>query len=147
RRERLLLVERRLDHLEDPGFVFHDHSARPLGHAAESIDLLRAPLRAEIARREYGNERRGLRELIHDFVGEDVVSLQFLVPPDPRISPFEPAQKLLKGFVKDGDPTVLPARQRLVVDVGVTDEDVAIEAQIALLLEGRTLTPRLMGGG
>src|SRR4249919_941652 len=50
-RERLLLVNGCLDHLEHSGFIVDDHPAVLLGSRTELVDFPGAPVRIEIARR------------------------------------------------------------------------------------------------
>ena len=52
----------------------------------EFAGLSRAPFRIEIAGRQDGNQNSGLLELRDDFVGENIVALQFLVSPDLRLA-------------------------------------------------------------
>src|ERR1019366_4888221 len=89
---------------------------------------LAAPFRFQIARGEDGHEHGRLGELAEDLIGEDVIALQLLVPPDVRILARITAEHLSKRLVEDGHPPLLLIRERFVVDMGVADESVSREA-------------------
>src|SRR5262249_50088765 len=90
----------------------------------ELTDFPGAPFRIEIARRQDRNEHGGLRELIDNFIGKDIVSLQFVVAPDLDWLAEPHVQERLQRAVKAADPAFLFGRQWLVVDMRVADEDV-----------------------
>jgi hypothetical protein len=53
--------------------------------------------------------------------------LKFLISPDFRFTAHAHVQDFLEGRMKPGDPALLSGRQGLIVDVGVTDEEVLFE--------------------
>ena len=126
-RERLLRVNRRLDHLEHPRFVADHQPPGLLRALTEFAGLSRAPFRIEVAGCHDGNENGRLLEPRDDLVRENVVALQFLVSPDLRLVAHAHAQNGLQGRMKPADPSLLPGRQGLIVDVGVANEEALFE--------------------
>lgn len=83
-----------------------------------------APVQIEIARRQDRHEHGGVRELIDNLIGKNLVPLQFVVAPDFGCLAESHAQECLECGVKAADPAFLFRRRRLVVDVRVADEEV-----------------------
>ncbi|MGA2411755.1 MAG: hypothetical protein ABSG46_15390, partial [Candidatus Binataceae bacterium] len=70
------------------------------------------------------HEHGGLPELLDNFIGKDIVPLQFVVSPDPGCVAEPHVKERLKGGVKPADPAFLFGRERLVVDMGVAYKDI-----------------------
>ena len=66
----------------------------------------------------------GLLELSDNLITKNIIALQFFVPPDLRLAAQAHAQDRRERCMKPGDPALLPGCQRLIVDVGVTDEEI-----------------------
>src|SRR5262249_36818494 len=97
----------RFQHLKNPGFIVDDHPPALLRSRTELTDFPGAPVRIEIARRQNRDENGGLRELIDNFIGKDIVSLQFIVSPDFGSLAESHAQERLERGVKAADPAFL----------------------------------------
>src|SRR5215813_1478783 len=63
-------------------FILDYHAPAVLRTVTECLDFLRAPCRIEIAGRQDRHEQSGVRELLDDFQGKNIISCQFLVPPN-----------------------------------------------------------------
>lgn len=64
---------------------------------------------------------------MHDFIGEDIVPLQFIISPDLDHRANIHARERFQRLVKPRYPALLFSTQGLVVDVGITDEQMLIE--------------------
>jgi len=82
---------------------------------------------SDIARREHRHQDRDLGKALDEAVGEHVVALELRVAPDLRFLAEQLFQPDLQGRMQAGDPPLLSLGQRLVVDMGVADEDVVLE--------------------
>jgi hypothetical protein len=67
-------------------------------------------------------------ELVNDFVGKDVVSAQLVISPDNGISTKPLTQEGIKGQMETADPATLVGGKRLVINMGITDEDVLVKS-------------------
>ena len=103
----------------------------------ELASLARAPFRVEIAGRDNGDQDSRLPELSDNLVGKNIIALKFLVSPDLRLAAQAHAQDGLQGRMKPRDPTLFSRAQRLIVDVGVADEEVLLEIHPPLPLTFR----------
>jgi hypothetical protein len=129
-RDLLLERHRRLHDLEDAGLVPDADSAGRGGGLPELAELPHAPVGLEVAGGDDRREDGDAGETIDETVREDVVSLQLRVAPDARVPPQELAEPDLEHPVKARDPPLLAFDERLVVDVGVADEDVVLELHV-----------------
>lgn len=94
----------------------------------ELTDFSDAPFRIEVARRQDRHEYGGLPELIDNLIGNDIIPLQFLVSPYLGVLADSLAQDRLECGVKPADSAPLFGCERLVVDVGVADEEILCKA-------------------
>ena len=119
----VLRVHGRFQYLEDSGLVIHRRSASVI---AKLPDLLGTRVRFQISRGKDGYEQGCLGKLVHDFVGKDVVPLQFIVAPDPGRLSESHAQQRRERRVEAADPAFMIGRDGLVVDVRVANKKVFI---------------------
>ena len=125
----LLLIERhrRLQHLEDARLLGHAHAALPLGRLPEFHELPLRPFRADVARRDDGDEHGDALQAVDERFGEEIVALELGVAPDVRLLAEQLADTDLEGAVQVGDPPLAPFDQFLVVEMRVADERIAVE--------------------
>ena len=75
-----------------------------------------------------GQQNGGLFELSDDFARKNVsLPVSFSISPDLHLAAHAHAQDGLEGPVKPGDPALLSRVQRLIVDMGVADEEGLLE--------------------
>ena len=127
RGQRRLVVHRCLDHLEDPRLVARCQAAAARGLGAEAGQLALAPIRGQIARRQHRHQQGGAAELLDDLIGEHVIAAQLVIPPDAGLAAQAHAQLCLQRGMEARDPALLLGGERLVVDVGITDEQIVVE--------------------
>ena len=111
--------------------AFDDEDPRapaPLGaeQLEEGVLLAPAPLRSQVARRQDDQQGGGLAEVVKDLGGEVDVARELVIHPQ-RVA-LAAAELLrqedLERLDQGGDPALLDAGKRHVVDVGVAHEDV-----------------------
>jgi hypothetical protein len=64
---------------------------------------------------------------LYETVGEDIVTLKLGIAPDPRLPSEQLGETDLESPMEIGDPTFVALDQRLVVYMGVADEDIVLE--------------------
>jgi hypothetical protein len=116
-----------LEDLEDPAFVLQPDAALLRAGPAELRQLFAAPFRLDPPGRDHRHQRDHAMELLCQSVAEDVVALQFGVPPDPRLFAQELCDADLQCAAKIRDPTFVAFGQADVVEVCVADESVAVK--------------------
>jgi hypothetical protein len=125
--EALLAIDGRFDDLEDAGFVVDDEAARGCGGLDEFVDLAGTPFGFDVAGGEDGDQEGGFGELLDDLVGEDIVAAELGIAPDFGSASHAHGEEGGEGGVEAGDPALLLVGERLIVEVGVADEEVLLE--------------------
>jgi hypothetical protein len=121
-----LAHHRRLHHFEDAGLVAHPNAALALRGPAELLQLAVAPLGLHVARRENGDQRGDARQALENGVREIVVSLKLGVAPNPWDLTANLTHADLQQAMELRDPTLFALHERLIVNVGVADEEIVI---------------------
>ena len=124
RRRKLVQRHRGLHDLEQPRLVLKANAAGQFGAATEFLDFAQTRLRFEIARRHDRQQQRRLQQLVLQRVLQIVVARERRIAPDGRILAEQLAQTNLERLMEHFYPAALSLEHRLVVEVGVADEDV-----------------------
>jgi hypothetical protein len=123
----LVTVNRGEDDLDQTELVLDTETECGLGDLAELPDLASAPGGFNVAGAENGDHHGGFWKLGDDFVGEVVVSGESFILPDPRFPTHPTIEEGGERKMKAIDPAFLALHKRLVVDVGVADEQILLE--------------------
>jgi hypothetical protein len=124
-----MLLERHggFDDLEHPGLVTDADAPGLRRRLDEFTQLAQAPVGLQIARGNDRNQNRDTGQAIHQAIREDVIALEFWVPPDLRRSPQQLPETDLQGPVKARNPPLLALDESHIINMGVTDENVVLE--------------------